>query len=677
MRSYFIFSLKTSRRYYRIYRTKSNTEVISKLKKWATITGSNALESMLQADNVDCKFSANVKYSGPCQPIMYQSFFLYIIVILIYSARPESAPETFQAGESLLLMLTLFALFFWIVRKRCQTVQLSATGSNRKTLPARYDRLQLQLQIGAVIIFTGMVYGVDLGALIECLPLAKSEGVSNLLGLSTFFLLQIVIWRESHNQFVQDIFLIKPASAYIKARLRFALGLIVPWLSLLLIVDILNHLKPQLMTSLLKHPLGELTLFLAFLILFTVAAPPLLVRLWQCRKLPDSPLRQTITKLCQSQGVSCRQIMLWPTFEGRMATAAVVGAFPCSRYLLLTPDLIRLLNDEEIAAVTSHELGHVRYHHLLFFLFFFVSFFLFNLLYYELGIAWILTTTPVIALLESGFGNVKILLSLLKTFPLLILYLLFFRYIFGFFLRNFERQADLASLDPPGLTAELISAFTKLGFLLGQAGKKPNWHHFNIPQRIAFLETANSNPAVARSHHRYLKKSLALYVTIFILIILPGIYWQQTNMAEKLNYRHLTMRLEYMVQKEPDKPELWFLLSSLYIENNHETKALNALCKTRELSPDDPETLNNLAWLLLTIKNKRDRNYDLALNLAKRAATLKPEPHILDTLAEAYWHQGDAKTAVAIEAGILRDRLDLDKLEHYKKQLKKFRQNSP
>ena len=609
---------------------------------------------------------------------MYQTFIFYIIVILIYTARPEQPPELLQPGSSLALILALFLLFYWLVHKRCRRLSQRARHLSDEQLPALYDRLQMQLQIGAIIFFAGMVYGADLGPLIELMPLiSHSEGLNNLLGLSIFFLLQIIVWQESHHYFAERILLIRPRRAYIKARLRFALGLVVPWLSILFIIDFFSLWMPQALQQALQHPLGEMALFVLFLFLLTAVAPPLLVHLWQCKRLPESPLRQAIIGLCRQQQVNYREIMLWPPFEGRMATAAVVGAFPFSRYLLITPDLIRLLNGEEIIAVMSHELGHVRYRHLIFFLLFFLTFFFFNYLYFDLGIAWLLTTNPVIALLESEIGGQDIFLSLLEILPLLLLYLFFFRYIFGFFLRNFERQADLASLDLPGLGPFLVSAFEKLGFLLGQAGEKPNWHHFNIPQRIAFLKAALANPQIAQNHHQRLKKSLLIYLFAFMLIILPGIYWQQTGMAQQLNYRYLSQRIEHLLKEKPRVAKLWFALGSIYIESGKEKKALTALHQAYELNPDDSETLNNLAWLHLTIQDEALRDYALAFQLAQKAATMNPAHHILDTLAEAYWRRGDSTAAIALEKELLKNLGKANNLDHYARQLEKFKHIRP
>jgi Flp pilus assembly protein TadD len=48
--------------------------------------------------------------------------------------------------------------------------------------------------------------------------------------------------------------------------------------------------------------------------------------------------------------------------------------------------------------------------------------------------------------------------------------------------------------------------------------------------------------------------------------------------------------------------------------------------------------LNNLAWLLITAKDAKVLNAERALDLAKKASSLRPTTgYILDTLAAAYW----------------------------------------
>ncbi len=72
--------------------------------------------------------------------------------------------------------------------------------------------------------------------------------------------------------------------------------------------------------------------------------------------------------------------------------------------------------------------------------------------------------------------------------PFLILLLLYFRFIFGYFIRNFERQADLYVIKILGSGRALISAFDRIAGTSGESKKKPNWHHFGIGERIDTLE---------------------------------------------------------------------------------------------------------------------------------------------------------------------------------------------
>ncbi len=603
---------------------------------------------------------------------MYQTIIIYLVVILVYSARPERPPELCNPLSSLLLACGLLALYALLIRRR------SRAGARRAGFGAEagelFDRLQFQFQLASLVTFSLLVFGADLGSLLGRLPLVgSSEALSTLLALGLFGLLQALAWRELHRDFSSRIELQQPCAAYIRSRLRFGLGLIAPWIFILLLSDLASLWLPAGMVAKLEQPAAQIVIFIAFLLFMTAIAPPLLVHLWRCRRLPDSPLREAIVALCRRQRVGCREIMLWQPFEGRMATAAVIGAFPWSRYLVVTPDLLRLLDGREVLAVMSHELGHVRYRHLLYFLLFFLTFFVFNFLYYDLGTAWLLTTGPALKLLESSGGTPEIFLSLLEIVPLLLGYLLFFRYIFGWFLRNFERQADLASLELPGLAPGLVSAFTKLGWLLGPAGEKPNWHHYNIPERIAFLRAAIADPGIARRHHRRIKKGLLIYLLLCILLCLPGLHWRRNGLARKLHYRYLCQRLEHLLEERPGNGRLHLALGSLYLECGQELPAFQHLEQALVHRPRDPEALNNLAWLLLTAKEEALRDYPRALELARRAARYKAAPHILDTLAEACWRARRAAEAIAIEQQALEKLPPGSNRDHYRKQLEKFR----
>ena len=86
--------------------------------------------------------------------------------------------------------------------------------------------------------------------------------------------------------------------------------------------------------------------------------------------------------------------------------------------------------------------------------------------------------------------------------------------------------------------------------------------------------------------------------------------------------------------------------------------------------PDSPQVLNNLAWLYATCEDERYRNPKQAIALAKRAAALSESPHVLDTLAESHYVNGQFEEAISAS----KNALDMAKKNRgdYEKQLGKF-----
>lgn len=101
---------------------------------------------------------------------------------------------------------------------------------------------------------------------------------------------------------------------------------------------------------------------------------------------------------------------------------------------------------------------------------------------------------------------------------------------------------------------------------------------------------------------------------------------------------------------------------------DHELRAIVSSMNTllRE-KPDDPETLNQIAWMLAT----NDIDHARALELALRASKLAPgRLDILDTVAECHFRLGQIDEAIMIEAELVRKEPGNDS---YWKQLQKFR----
>jgi tetratricopeptide (TPR) repeat protein len=122
---------------------------------------------------------------------------------------------------------------------------------------------------------------------------------------------------------------------------------------------------------------------------------------------------------------------------------------------------------------------------------------------------------------------------------------------------------------------------------------------------------------------------------------------------------HATLRQKYLsaaarpwLRVEPDPPpvEPW-LRARYWIRRKDFQKARTAYEVAAQEEPNDPWTLNNLAWFLATCPESSVRDGAAAVDLATRATELsgRREPAILDTLAAALAETGDFKEAVKVQ----------------------------
>jgi tetratricopeptide (TPR) repeat protein len=236
-------------------------------------------------------------------------------------------------------------------------------------------------------------------------------------------------------------------------------------------------------------------------------------------------------------------------------------------------------------------------------------------------------------------------------------------------MRNFERQADLHVFETMGDSGPLISSFEKLGMLTGKRDA-PSWHHFGIGQRIDFLKKCETNRGLIKRHDRKVFISLLLYVLVFtssaaILQNMP------TDLYESgAEDRFAEAVLQQKIRQEPTNA-LWYrLFGDLQQELKKDGEALGAYSKALSLEPFHPEIMNNYAWLLLITEVKELRNPVKALSLALAAANRHPTGYILDTLATAYWANGNIKEAVATEKQAIAK--DPSQQSYYLQQIEKF-----
>ena len=197
--------------------------------------------------------------------------------------------------------------------------------------------------------------------------------------------------------------------------------------------------------------------------------------------------------------------------------------------------------------------------------------------------------------------------------------------------------------------AALISTLKKISITSRQSPDKPNWHHFSIAQRIDFLRKCEVDRTHVGRHDRKLRKSIVGYLVILVLIGGVGYQLNYGEAGAVLNTHFFEKVIIKELEKTPGNADLYTMMGDLYFGRNNYGDAAFQYEKAIELAMRHSRALNNLAWLYATCEDANFRKPERALTLAKRAAALEREAHVLDTLAESYFVNGDIEEALAAE----------------------------
>jgi uncharacterized protein HemY len=185
------------------------------------------------------------------------------------------------------------------------------------------------------------------------------------------------------------------------------------------------------------------------------------------------------------------------------------------------------------------------------------------------------------------------------------------------------------------------------------------------------LKKCEQDKAWISRHDGKIRKSVAAYL---IGIVFIGGLGYQLNFGETgrlINAHFFEKILQRELQRSPNNPQLYSTLGDLYYRRKMFAETIQAYEHAISLDANQPDTLNNLAWLYATCEDETYRNPARALILAEKAAKLKQEPHILDTLAESYFVNGRYQSA--IDAGELALKIARENRTYYEEQLEKFK----
>jgi Zn-dependent protease with chaperone function len=595
--------------------------------------------------------------------VIYSNLLIFLTAIFLFSIKSAPAAPAASLLELLLVMAGCFGIYAYLSHRSFQGAGTRTSAGYFKT-EKRFSVLALVFYAG-LLSFTDVKYYCSFFSFGDRLPV-----LTNIAGLALFIAFLSLMWLTARNSYFFVFGKRYRLSTFLALNIRTNLPIVLPWVVLSLFYDLLALAPFDGLKTFMSSTLGDLLFFVIFLVFVMIFFPPLVRRLWGCKKLPEGSLKDYLSDFCRRQNFKV-ELYIWPLFEGRVLTAGVMGLVPGLRYILLTPAIIETMSISELEAVMAHEIGHVKKKHLLMYVLLISGFSVIAgllaepLFYYSFSFEW------VFQLLTSEKMNPDTVIGLIVGVPFLILLLLYFRFIFGYFIRNFERQADLYVIKILGSGRALISAFDRIAGTSGESKKKPNWHHFGIGERIDTLERCEKEPSIIDRQDKKVRRSLIIYV--LILVSVAGLVKQMPTdeMAKNYQEKYIELDLLSRVQNIEDKA-LWFqLVGDLMINRQMEQRALVAYNKALEIDPANPVVLNNLAWLLLTSEDSTLRNPLRALILAQRAVLRTSKSHVLDTLATAYWANGLVEEAIRTEMEALSGATS--QREFYREQIEKFR----
>ena len=574
--------------------------------------------------------------------MIYNNLLYLITVIIIFSTGSVPDKPQIPFTAALIIFIAKGGVYHYLVNH--------AHSRGRKFSDKKYFSIEQKFSLLAIFIFAIDVYLLDIKFYLSFLSLnGNLPALLSLGGISLFFFYLSLLWLAARKNYQVIFGRHYSAKEFVINNIKFNLPIVLPWLIINFIADFLKILPFPLSRMLASSEWGEYILFLLFFLLLAIIFPVLIKNLWNCQAMPDGPARSHMEEFCRKQNFKYTDIMLWPLYEGKMLTAGVMGLSKRYRYLLITPALLETLTPYEIEAVLAHEIGHVKKYHLQLYLLLFMGF----------GLVASLLASPLLyILLNSNFfyhiiNATKIdpetALTFWGTAPIFIIMLVYFRYVFGFFMRNFERQADAQVFKLLGDSTPLISSLEKIGWLSGNIRDKPSWHHFGIGQRVDFLEKCSKDKSLIARHDRKLYGSLILFLAL--LAFSGGIISNMPmELNEKANIKFVEAVLQQKAHREPDKAIWHRLTGDLKQELGKDAESLAAYEKSLTLEPDNPETLNNLAWLLITTSDPAISDTERALFLALQASLLRPTAgYIMDTLAATYWANNMLEKAIETE----------------------------
>jgi Zn-dependent protease with chaperone function len=597
----------------------------------------------------------------------YSQIIAIMAAVMLISGAPltkSSLAPPLSLLSYWLIKTILWAIACRIVLVRARARALLALSANQ--LPVGLLEFLALIPLAIDMYFLGVRY-----PFVAILGHAWGGFLSEIFGLGLYLFYMSIVWVEA-AKVVSEKDAWQEAVSETRYRFRLIVPILVPYIALTFISQAGNLTGIRALQAFQESDWGILFMLAVTIVFFLVFMPVLVVKMWNCAPFDDPIITTDIRALLDRLGTRFRAIVMWMPGRFSACTAAVLGVLTRFRYLLLTPCIVSILALKELEAVVAHEVAHVRHRHLLWYMAFVITF---SMILYRLAdnlVSWFMARPFALELLLLTEKWPQSFLALLAVAPLALIMVVYFRFVIGYFMRNFERQADMEVFKVHGHPWHLIVALKKVAAASGIEESRPNWHHFSIAQRIAFLRDAASMPELLRRQERKILLSKAVFLICAVILFYLPSFMPTESWRDQAQINLVETYFEQLMRHGQDRPQWFMFMGQFFYERKIYDRAEAAYKKVLEMDPDNADAMNNLAWLYLKAEDGRFRRPKDALLLAIQAASLKKSPYILDTLAEAYFANGYVEKAVAAEEEAVG--IAIKNRQYYLDQLKRYRQ---
>ncbi|MCK5541349.1 MAG: M48 family metalloprotease [Desulfobacterales bacterium] len=607
---------------------------------------------------------------------MFTNFIYFLTALILYTTCYY--PEGVYNAPDNAIVYAFFTIIFFALMCRVLFIRLAKkyfTGNIQKTqLDHKLNSYILKLSILALGIYCIDLYFFRLKLFLSDYKIFHLfPTLQAVLFLLLFLFYLIIVWDSAW--IVQKRFF--PVSVtrkdFIISNISFSLPALIPWFLLSIIADIIHILPFETASNFLSTGLGEICYIMLFLIAMVVFGPLLIQKLWKCKPLENGETRKRIQELCFKTNFKYSNILKWELFGGTMITAGVMGLWSKFRYLLVTPALVNLLENNEIDAVISHEIGHIKKKHLYLYVLFFAGYM--SIVYFLFDPLMLLIYSSSMLYKSALFFKINhdTLIPIVFSLALISVFLFYFRYVFGFFMRNFERQADAYVFSVMGDAFGLITTFYKIIKYSGQSPDKPNWHHYSITERIEFLRDCQADSSKIAKHNKKVVKIIFGFVLALLIVCVAG-YSINFGKGSKYLNKYIALKILHQEYRTGHENTKLYAMIGDYSFNLKEFKnAETAWQNVLKVDSNNLHALNNLAWLYATCEDKTLRNKTKAYEFALKAIDIKRVAYVLDTYAEACLVNGFCNKALDASKEAM-EKAGSDKNEYFINQYKKIKQ---